>query len=154
VSTNQTKRRVGQSPPLAESPETLDSLERTIRYLEATLSELTKECSEHYADLSKRADVELAKAAERAAVMMDKLSKAQGAIISLETLVYGEPKYLLLGLTRQFEDVRLKIDEMQAERLALKNKIEGMRLLLAVLGVTGASTLLAVVLPLLADLFG
>ena len=119
-----------------------------LKLLEASLTELTEEVSQHHAELAAQVAALAATVARNHEIVSSKVAACQDAVKEMQLMVLGEPRYMLPGLGERIKEMSESIETIQDEREALVNQIKGMSLALKILSVAGGGSIVAVLVEL------
>lgn len=72
---------------------------------------------------------------------IEKIGACREGVKDLQSLLYGDPRFLMPGLAQDVKAVRTALEALEDEREAFLNQIKGMKIALVLIGLTGGGTL-------------
>lgn len=131
-----TVRLPGGRPKTPKTTEQeIDILGQKITYLEGILAELHDQVDKDNSAL------------------IEKIGICRDGLKDLQSLLYGDPRFLITGLAAEIRAIRVTLDALEEEREAFMNQIKGVKIALYVVGVIAGIPALNAILPLLSGIF-
>lgn len=119
----------------------IDILSQKILYLEGVLAELNDEVGKN----KDKADFNLA-------AMLEKIGACRDGLKDLQSLLYGDPRFLITGLASEIKSLRATLDIMQDNEEARTNQIAGMKKAVYIFTAIASLPSLGYILPALGKL--